>query len=73
MVSLRRRDLYGRLGRIEQVATIQTIRDLRHRWTPHQERLPLVKGEQATAIRIGKSATKTSVGVPGRLWSTIGE
>ena len=32
-----------------ETRTVLTVRDLRHRWKPHKERLLVEKGEQATA------------------------
>jgi len=34
---------------MNEIASTQTVRDLRHRWKPHKERLLVAKGERATA------------------------
>jgi hypothetical protein len=40
-----------------EIATMQTVRDLRHRWKPHKERLQAAKGEQATSIRFHRACS----------------
>jgi hypothetical protein len=40
-----------------EAATVQTVRDLRHRWKPHKERLLATRGEQATSIRFHRACS----------------
>lgn len=42
---------------MSEVAIIQTVRDLRHRWKPHKERLAASGGEQPTAIRFHRACS----------------
>jgi len=38
-------------------ASTPTVRDLRHRWKPHKERLMAARGEQATSIRFHRACS----------------
>ena len=40
-----------------EIATIQTVHDLRRRWKPHKERLLAANGEQATSIRFHRACS----------------
>ena len=41
----------------EIATTLQTVRDLRHRWKPHKERLHAAGGDQPTAIRFHRACS----------------
>ena len=40
-----------------EIATSQTVRDLRRRWKPHKERLAALGGEQPTSIRFHRACS----------------
>ena len=40
-----------------EIATTQTVHDLRHRWKPHKEQLLATGGEQATSIRFHRACS----------------
>ncbi len=40
----------------EEITTVQTVHDLRHRWKPRKERLAALGGEQPTSIRFHREA-----------------
>ena len=40
-----------------ELAAVQTVRDLRHRWKPHKERLHLAGGDQPTSIRFHRACS----------------
>jgi hypothetical protein len=39
------------------IATIPTVRDLRRRWKPHEERLAAMGGEQPTSVRFHRACS----------------
>lgn len=41
----------------DQATIVQTVRDLRHRWKPHKERLHAAGGDQPTAIRFHRACS----------------
>jgi hypothetical protein len=40
-----------------ETTTFQTVRDLRHRWKPHKERLHAAGGDQPTSIRFHRACS----------------
>ena len=55
----------------EIALTIPTVRDLRHRWKPHKERLAGLKGEQATSIRFHRACSWMAHLIPTAIRKTL--